>query len=129
MARQPTSALTPEEWSARDYRQRAAELDSWARLRPGRPDGDDLTEYVATLGVREDGAVVAMNRAHDRVVIPPPARAALAAFALVEQPFGFSPADVQLLHASAEAQSDSPSAAALRELGSRIAALLPPAAG
>jgi hypothetical protein len=121
-------ALTPEEWSARDYRQRAAELDDWAKSRPTRPEGDDSTEYLAKLGVRDDGAVVAMNRAHDRVLIPPPARPALAAFALVDQPCGFSPADLDLLHAAAEGQADASRAAALRDLGSRIAALLPPTA-
>jgi hypothetical protein len=33
-----------------------------------------------------------MNRAHDRVLVPPPARAPLAAFALAEQAFGFTSA-------------------------------------
>jgi hypothetical protein len=129
MSRNAVPALTPEEWEARDYRQRAAELDSWAKARPGEARDDDATEYVAKLGVREDASVVAMNRAHDRVVIPPPARAALAAFALAEQPFGFSQADVDLLRRAAELRQDDASAGALGDLSQRIAALLPPAAG
>jgi hypothetical protein len=66
-----------------------------------------------------------MNRAHDRVVIPPPARAALAAFALARQPFGFSKADVELLRRAAE-KVPGEDAAPLRQLSQRIAALLPP---
>ena len=119
-------ALTPEQWEARDYRQRAADLDRWAKARRGRAPDDDATEYVAKLGVREDASVVAMNRAHDRVVIPPPARAPLAAFALAGQPFGFSQADVELLRQAAERPQGETSAAALRDLSQRIAALLPP---
>jgi len=130
MSRNALPALTPEEWDARDYRQRAAELDSWAKARPGEARDDDTTEYVAKLGVRKDASVVAMNRAHDRVVIPPPARAALAAFALAEQPFGFSQDDVELLRrAAAELEQGDANAGALRDLSQRIAALLPPAAG
>jgi hypothetical protein len=37
----------------------------------------------------------------DRVLVPPPARAPLAAFALANQPFGFTPADVELVQAAA----------------------------
>jgi hypothetical protein len=125
MAKHPEPSLTPDEWASRDYRQRAAELDAWARSRPSEPVDDDATELVAKLGVREDGSVVAMSRAHDRVVIPPPARAALAAFALVDQPFGFARADVELLRGAAE-QQDASRAAALHDLSARIAALLPP---
>jgi hypothetical protein len=121
------AALTPEQWEARDYRQPAAELDSWAKARAGSDVDDDSTEYVAKLGLREDACVVAMSRAHDRVVIPPPARAALAAFALAEQPFGFSQADVELLRRTAELRQEDASAAALRALSERIAALVPPA--
>ena len=126
MANYREPSLTPDDWASRDYRQRAAELDTWAKSRKTRPGDDDATEFVAKLGVREDGSVVAMSRAHDRVVIPPPARAALAAFALVEQPFGFSQADVELLRGAAE-QQDPSRAAAIRDLSARIAALLPPA--
>jgi hypothetical protein len=128
MAQKALPALTPEQWEARDYRQRAAELDGWAKARPGQAPDDDATEYVAKLGVRDDGSVVTMNRAHDRVVVPPPARAALAAFALVEQPFGFSHADVDLLRQVAELLQAETSAAGLRDLSQRITALLPPPA-
>lgn len=126
MEHQTRPALTPEQWETWDYRQFAAELDSWAKARPGQVPDDDTTEYLAKLGVRDDGSVIAMNRAHDRVVIPPPARAALAAFALVEQPFGFSHADVELVRQVAELQQAEASAARLRDLGQRLAALLPP---
>jgi hypothetical protein len=120
-------ALTPEQWEARDYRQSARELDSWAKARGGTGE-DDATEYVAKLGLTESGSVVAMNRAHDRVLIPPPARAALAALALAEQPFGFTPADVQAVLQAAERAADEAAAAALRNLGQRLQSLMPPAA-
>lgn len=120
-------ALTPEQWEARDYRQSAHELDGWATAQGGAGQ-DDRTEYVAKLGLSGNGSVVAMNRAHDRILIPPPARAALAALALADQPFGFTPADVQaVLEAAARAEDDVP-AATLRNLGRRIQSLLPPAA-
>jgi len=120
-------ALTPEQWEARDYRQSARELDSWAKAQGGAGQ-DDATEFVAKLGLSGNGSVVAMNRAHDRVLIPPPARAALAALALAEQPFGFTPADVEaVLEAAERAEEDAP-AALLRNLGRRIQSLLPPAA-
>ena len=121
-------ALTPEQWEARDYRQAAQELDGWARSRTGSRTADDATEYVAKLGLDESGSVVLMNRAHDRVLVPPPARAALAAFALVEQPFGFSPADLDALERAAEGAEDDAVAAALRGLAGRLQALLPPRA-
>lgn len=121
-------ALTPEQWEARDYRQAARELDGWARSHPGSRPADDATEYVAKLGLDESGSVVLMNRAHDRVLVPPPARAALAAFALVEQPFGFSPADLDALERAAEGAEDDAVAAALRGLAGRLQALLPPRA-
>src|SRR5437867_2725216 len=91
-------ALTPEQWAARDYRQSAREIDSWGKERGGGTKEEDATEYVAKLGLTENGSVTAMNRAHDRVLVPPPARAALAAFALAEQPFGFTSGDVEALH-------------------------------
>jgi len=126
MSNEALPALTPEQWEARDYRQSARELDSWAKTQGGAAQ-DDATEYVAKLGLSGTGSVIAMNRAHDRVLVPPPARAALAALALAEQPFGFEPADVQaVLEAAERAEGEEP-AAALRNLGQRIQALLPPA--
>jgi hypothetical protein len=68
-----------------------------------------------------------MNRAHDRVLIPPLARSPLAAFALAEQPFGFTRADVELVQRAAERTEDQSAAAALRDLGQRIQDLLPTA--
>jgi hypothetical protein len=127
MSNTPSPAPTPEQWDARDYRQSARELDDWAKGQHGA-DRDDATEYVAKLGLGESGSVIAMNRAHDRVLVPPPARAVLAAFALAEQPFGFTPADVEAVHHAAERAEDEGIAAALRDLGRRIQALLPPAA-
>jgi len=118
-------ALTPEQWEARDYRQAAHELDSWAK-KAERPADDDSTEYVAKLGLSENGCVIVMNRSHDRVSVPPPARAALAAFALAEQPFGFSQADIKALRATAEAGQNAGIARTLRSLAARLQALLPP---
>jgi hypothetical protein len=120
-------ALTPEQWEARDYRQSARDLDDWSKSYSGGHE-EDATEYVAGLGVNPTGSVVVMNRAHDRVLIPPPARAPLAAFALAEQPFGFTAADVELVHGVAARVNDPQAAAALRDLGQRIHDLLPPAA-
>jgi hypothetical protein len=119
--------LTPEQWEARDYRQLARDLDHWAKSGSGAHE-EDPTEYVAKLGLNQAGSVVVMNRAHDRVVIPPPARAPLAAFALAEQPFGFTRADIELVHSAAARAQDQQAAAALRDLGERIHDLLPPAA-
>jgi hypothetical protein len=119
-------ALTPEQWQARDYRQVARELDSWAKTQGGTAE-DDATEYVAKLGLSGSGSVIVMNRAHDRVLVPPPARAPLAALALAEQPFGFTPADVQAVLQAAERTEDERAAAGLRDLGQRIQALLPAA--
>jgi hypothetical protein len=119
-------ALTPDQWEAGDYRQPARDLDRWAQSQPGARE-DDASEYVAKLGLTHTGSVIVMNRAHDRVLVPPPARAPLAAFALAEQPFGFTPADVALVEAAA-AQSQDQAAVALRGLGQRIRDLLSPAA-
>jgi hypothetical protein len=120
-------ALTPEQWEARDYRQLARDLDDWAKSHSeGREE--DATEYVAKLGLSPAGSVVVMNRAHDRVLIPPPARAPLAAFALAEQPFAFTPADLELVQDAAARVDDQQAAAALRDLGQRIRDLLPPSA-
>jgi hypothetical protein len=123
----PSPALTPEQWEARDYRQSARELDGWAKAQGGAGE-DDTTEYVAKLGLSGNGSVIAMNRAHDRVLIPPPARAALAAFALAEQPFGFTPVDVRTVLEAADRTENDGAATALRSLGRRIQALLPPPA-
>jgi hypothetical protein len=120
-------ALTREQWETRDYRQAARDLDSWAKKVEPR-SADDSTEYVAKLGLSENDSVIVMNRAHDRVLVPPPARAALAAFALAEQPFGFRQVDVLALHAAAEAAQDAGTAKSLRSLAERLQALLPPAA-
>ena len=123
-----TPALTPDQWEAGDYRQAARDLDAWAQSHPDAGE-DDATEYVAKLGLNRTGSVVIMNRTHDRVLVPPPARAPLAAFALADQPFGFRATDVQLVQAAAERNNDQGTATALRELGRRIQDLLPPAAG
>ena len=120
-------ALTPEQWEARDYRQAARELDTWAK-KSEQQSADDSTEYVAKLGLNANGSVILMNRAHDRVLVPPPARAALAAFALAEQPFGFTPEDVVALRAAAETAEDAGIARSLRSLVTRLEALLPPTA-
>jgi hypothetical protein len=121
-------ALTPEQWEAWDYRQAARELDSWAK-KPEQQSAEDSTEYVAKLGLSENASVIVMNRAHDRVLVPPPTRAALAAFALADQPFGFSQADVAALRAAAEAVQDAGIARSLRSLAARLQALLPPSKG
>lgn len=128
MPERSSPALTPEQWEAGDYRQPARELDRWAQAAAGGAPEHDATEYVAKLGLTADGCVIAMSRAHDRVLVPPPARAALAAFALAGQPFGFSPADVAAVRRAAEAGLDPAAGAALRNLAERLDALLPPAA-
>jgi hypothetical protein len=120
-------ALTPEQWEARDYRQSARELDDWAESHSGARE-EDATEYVAKMGLNPVGSIVVMNRAHDRVLIPPPARAPLAAFALAEQPFGFTPADVELVQRAAAQSGDQQTAVGLRDLGQRIHDLVPPTA-
>jgi hypothetical protein len=58
--------------------------------------------------------------------VPPPALSPLAALALAGQPFGFTPADVQVVRAAAERSEDQRVATALRNLGERIESLLPP---
>ena len=128
MPNSSSAALTPEQWASRDYRQSARELDAWAKGAGGTA-GDDATEYVAKLGLDRAQSVIVMNRAHDRVLVPPPARAALAAFALADQVFGFTPSDVQAVLAAADRCEDESAAAALRDLGERIRALVPPTAG
>jgi hypothetical protein len=118
------AALTPEQWDARDYRQKASELDEWAQS-AARPI-QDSTEFVAKLGLDENGCVIVMNRAHDRALIPPPARAALAALALIDQPFGLTRNDIEMLRAAAEASRDGGISGALRDLAARLQGLLPP---
>jgi len=120
-------ALSSEQWAERDYRQSARDLDTWARQKTERSDQDDDTEYVAKLGLSYDNGVIIMNRAHDRVLVPPPARAALAAFALWEQPFGFTHQDVAIVRDAAEQLGKEDRGADLRGLADRLAALLPPA--
>jgi hypothetical protein len=127
MANDSQPALTPEQWEAKDYRQPARDLDRWAEAQPGT-SGDDTTEYVAKLGLNDSGSVVVMNRAHDRVLIPPPARAALAALALAEQSFGFTAADVQAVLRAADRAVEAEARTELRGLAERLEALLPRAA-
>lgn len=128
MPSETTPALTPEQWADRDYRQAARALDRWAQEGTAPGHGDDATEYVAKLGVNRTGSVIIMNRAHDQVLVPPPTRAALAALALAEQPFGFTHADVAALRRAADLVADQELATSLGNLGDRLAALLPPAA-
>lgn len=120
------SALTREQWEAEDYRQPARDLDSWARTKGERQPEDDPTEYVAKLGLTQAQSVIVMNRAHDRVLVPPPARAALAALALAGQPFGFTTADAAMLRRAADTASDDTTAATLHDLADRLEVLVPP---
>jgi hypothetical protein len=124
MANDSPPALTPEQWEAKDYRQSARDLDRWAESQPDARSDDD-TEYVAKLGLSDSGSVIVMNRAHDRVLIPPPARAALAAFALADQPFGFTAADVEAVLRTVDQVKDSGTQVELRGLAKRLQALLP----
>lgn len=120
------AALTPEQWEARDYRQPAADLDSWAKQKPERRPEDDSTEYVAKLGLSYDDCVVVMNRAHERVLVPPPARAPLAAFALAGQPFGFTREDASVVRRAADGSEAEATKHALHDLAERLEALAPP---
>jgi hypothetical protein len=132
MTERQVPALNPEEWQTKDYRQRPRVLDDWATHKHERRPEDDATEYVAKLGLNYDGCVIAMNRAHDRVLVPPPARAALAAFSLYEQPFGFTRDDITALREASEnarAGSRDDQAERLLSLVSRLEALLPPDSG
>jgi uncharacterized 2Fe-2S/4Fe-4S cluster protein (DUF4445 family) len=106
----------------------ARALDRWAQEGTAPGHADDATEYVAKLGINSTGSVIVMSRAHDQVLVPPPARAALAALALAEQPFGFTHADVAALRRAAEQIQAQELATSLGDLGDRLAALLPPAA-
>ena len=71
MPAEPAPALSPEQWSGRDYRQSARELDTWAKQKLEQRPEDDATEYVAKLGLSYDNGVIVMSRAHDRVQRPP----------------------------------------------------------
>lgn len=129
------TALSPEQWQDLEYRQPPRALDAWYGQKPERRPADDPTQYVAQMGITYDACVTLMNRAHERVDVPPPARPALAALALHGQPSGFTPDDVRALRQLADgletrsstAGAVSPEASSrLRALADRIAALLPP---
>jgi hypothetical protein len=120
-----TPALTPEQWASRDYRQAAGELDRWAKEGGGQGGEHDTTEYVAKLGLDSQGCVIVMSRAHDRVLVPPPARAALAAFALAGQPFGITSADAAAVQRAARLVQDPELAKRLEALAARLQLLLP----
>jgi len=135
-------ALAPAEWEERAYRPRAADVDAWAARTADRQASDDATQYVAAVRVSAGGeGLVVMSRAHDTVVVPPPARPALAALALAGQPYGFTPADLRELRRAGEwagrlAQAApeagdraaaAEAAAVLRGVAARVSALLPPA--
>jgi hypothetical protein len=128
MPNKHSPALTREQWETRDYRQAARDLDRWARERPGPAIVDDAPEYVAKLGLERSGSVIVMNRGHDRALVPPPARAVLAALALADQPFGFTRDDVTAVRQAAATTPDGAAAAALGDLADRLEALLPPPA-
>ena len=135
-------ALTADEWRNGDRRASARGIDAWARAAQatakagGRHPSDDATQYVAKLGVTDDDCVIVMSRAHDHVIVPPPERAALAAFALQGQPSGFTKADVAAVREAAETVASADlagnrvsagrAADELRRLAGRIEALLPP---
>lgn len=116
-------ALDAEQWAARDYRQSASAIDAWTKQQPAADD--DATEYVAKLGVNDRDCVIVMNRAHDRVLVPPPARAPLAALALAGQPFGFTRDDAAAVRRAADAVGED-EAATLRRIAARLDALAPP---
>lgn len=132
-------ALTPEQWQERDYRQRAAEIDAWAKGSADRQAIDDATQYAAKLGLSAGGdCVIVMSRAHESVLVPPPARHALAALALHGQPYGFTPADLAQLRRAAEWAASSAraggkggaareAAAIIGRVATLVGALLPPA--
>jgi hypothetical protein len=106
MSENSAPVLTPEQWESRDYRQSAGAIDTWAKARTSGGSGHDATEYVAKVGLP-----------------------ILAAFALVDQPFGFRATDVEVLRRAAAGAQDEALASALRSLSSRLQALLPPGAG
>jgi hypothetical protein len=130
------AGLTAEQWRSLDYRPSAREIDTWAKEKSEHRDQDDATQYVAKIGVTYDDCVRLMNRAHEVVSVPPPARRALAALDLQRQPFGFTADDVRTLERAAEvvARADpagnrvaeARAADAVRDIARRIAALVPP---
>jgi len=132
-------ALTPDEWKTRDYRQRAADIDAWTKRSTDTQAIDDATQFAAKIGVTAGGdCVIVMSRAHDTVLVPPPARHALAAFALDGQPYGFTAADLAQLRRAAQwaansaqvgGESDAArdAAAVIQRVAALVAALLPPA--
>jgi len=64
MPAESAPALSPEQWSGRDYRQSARELDTWAKQKLEQRPEDDATDYLAKLGLSYDDCVIVMNRAH-----------------------------------------------------------------
>ena len=129
MSGSSSRALSADDWETLDYRQSPRVLDEWAKEKPERRREDDPNEYVAKLGVSYDDCVIAMNRAHDFVQVPPPARAALAAFALHRQPVGFTGEDVAALRRAAgvlRGQANGSDAERVEDVASRVEALLPP---
>src|SRR5918999_3779099 len=125
MSETSSPALTPEQWDSRDYRQAAREIDDWAKATAVARESDS-TEYVAKIGVDQSGSVIVMNRAHDRVLVPPPARSVLAALGLADQPFGFSAADIDALEQAAASIGNEAVAALRGGAGDRLAGPLPP---
>lgn len=135
----PSPALTPEQWRERDYRPRAAEIDAWAKRSADRQAVDDATQYAAKIGLTAGGdGVIVMSRAHETVLVPPPARHALAALALHGQPYGFTPADLVQLRRAAEWAASAArtagesgaareAAAVIGRVAALVGALLPPA--
>jgi hypothetical protein len=129
-------ALTPEQWQSLDYRPGAREIDGWAKAKPEHREQDDATQYVAKIGVTYDDCVLLMNRAHESVAVPPPARRALAALDLHGEPFGFTIDDVRTLERAADSVAVADRAGSrveqarvaevVRDIARRIAALLPP---
>ena len=135
-------ALAPAQWEERAYHPRAADVDAWAARTADRQASDDATQYVASVRMSEGGeGVVIMSRAHETVVVPPPARRALAALALAGEPHGFTPTDLtelrragewaeRLARAAPEAGDRAAAVEAAGVLGrvaARVSALLPPA--
>jgi hypothetical protein len=132
MSQESAPVLAADDWETKDYRQSPRVLDQWAKQKPEHRPDDDPNEYVAKLGLSYDGCVIAMNRAHDQVLVPPPARAALAAFALHGQPFGFTHEDVAAVRRTVDAARAGVAkqdAETLESLAVRLDALLPPEGG
>ncbi len=108
-------ALSPEEWAAGEKVDR---FDRWDE------------RFVSG----DDNAVTACDEVNCVHIRTPKLRHALAALALHGQPFGFTHADVEALDSAAgmiawEWDDEHPTALALRDLATRLAALLPPSTG